>query len=170
MRNICIAAVALASVGLCSAAPSPPGGSCPKPPPGHHGHHGHQVCPVKCEGSGQDDSKNILEALHKCNNGGRVVFEKSNEYTIGTALDLTFLNNIDIGQLPRYSYTATMGSWTNKKLEIAGEIIFGDDTEYWQKNSFKFVFQNSSSFWLLGGHDVSIYGMSPGARFRRVIF
>lgn len=38
-----------------------------------------------------------MDALHSCNNGGHVVFKEGIKYTIGTALDLTFLNHIDIG-------------------------------------------------------------------------
>ena len=38
-----------------------------------------------------------MDALHSCNNGGHVVFKEGVKYTIGTALDLTFLNHIDIG-------------------------------------------------------------------------
>ena len=95
MRNLWIATIALASAGVGNSAPSSGVGSFSLTSPPEH--RGNKVCPVKCGGEGQDDSKNILEAVHKCNNGGRVVFEKNNKYTIGTALDLTFLNNIDIG-------------------------------------------------------------------------
>ena len=63
-----------------------------------------------------------------------------------------------------------MDHWTHKNLDIAGEIIFSDDTDYWQANSFKFIFQNASSFWLWGGNDVSIYGMSPRAQFAMTLF
>jgi galacturan 1,4-alpha-galacturonidase len=45
-----------------------------------------------------DDSKYILEALHSCNNGGHVVFREGIKYLIGTALDLTWLEHIDIGK------------------------------------------------------------------------
>jgi galacturan 1,4-alpha-galacturonidase len=45
-----------------------------------------------------DDSTYILNALHSCNNGGHVVFAEGLKYTIGTALDLTFLEHIDIGK------------------------------------------------------------------------
>jgi galacturan 1,4-alpha-galacturonidase len=46
-----------------------------------------------------DDSAYILDALHDCNNGGHVVFREGIKYLIGTALDLTWLNHIDIGKL-----------------------------------------------------------------------
>lgn len=44
-----------------------------------------------------DDSSYILDALHRCNNGGHVVFREGVEYFIATALDLTFLEHIDLG-------------------------------------------------------------------------
>jgi galacturan 1,4-alpha-galacturonidase len=85
-----------------------------------------------------DDSTYILNALHSCNNGGHVVFAEGLKYTIGTALDLTFLEHIDI--------------------DIQSYIQFTNDTTYWQANSFKFIFQNVTSFFKLGGNDVNIYG------------
>ena len=59
-----------------------------------------KVCWIKGHNDGvSDDSCLIMAALHKCNNGGRVVFKADTTYIIGTALDLTFLNHIDIGTL-----------------------------------------------------------------------
>jgi galacturan 1,4-alpha-galacturonidase len=64
----------------------------PSPPPRH------KVCYVKSHNDGiTDDTSYILDALHSCNNGGHVVFKEGTEYLIGTALDLTFLNHIDLG-------------------------------------------------------------------------
>lgn len=57
-----------------------------------------KTCVVKANENGSDDSQSILNALHECNNGGRVVFSKNEKYIIGTALDMTFLNHIDIGK------------------------------------------------------------------------
>ena len=42
--------------------------------------------------------------------------------------------------------------------DIQGHIQFSNDTEYWQNNSFDFLFQNVTSFFKLGGEDVWIYG------------
>lgn len=58
-----------------------------------------KVCVVQAQGNGSDDSKNILRAIKDCNNGGHVVFPKDQKFTIGTALDLTFLKHIDLGEL-----------------------------------------------------------------------
>ncbi|KAI1475997.1 glycoside hydrolase family 28 protein [Daldinia eschscholtzii] len=85
----------------------------------------------------RDDAPHVVRALHECNNGGTVVFDKS--YLIGSPLDLNFLKHIDI--------------------VITGSIAFDDsDVYYWQNNSFKYAFQNQSVFWKLGGEDVNIYG------------
>jgi galacturan 1,4-alpha-galacturonidase len=42
--------------------------------------------------------------------------------------------------------------------EIQGKIQFTPNTTYWQANSFKFIFQNVTSFFKLGGNDVWLYG------------
>ncbi|KAH8893117.1 exopolygalacturonase [Thozetella sp. PMI_491] len=98
-----------------------------------------KVCVVPTHGDGvTDDSEYILSTFHACNNGGHVVFSRGQTYTIGTAMDWTFLKHIDI--------------------DIQGEILFTNDTTYWQANSFRFIFQNVTSFFKLGGEDVWIYG------------
>ncbi|KAL2217000.1 exopolygalacturonase precursor [Thermoascus aurantiacus ATCC 26904] len=106
----------------------------PLPPSSHR----KKVCHVPSRGDGFDDSAAILRALRNCNNGGKVVFDRDKHYTIGTALDLTFLRHID--------------------LEILGTIQFTNDTDYWQAHSFRQVFQNATTFFQLGGEDVNVYG------------
>jgi galacturan 1,4-alpha-galacturonidase len=99
----------------------------------------HKVCVVETNGDGvTDDSEHILTAFHECNDGGHVLFSKDETYTIGTAMDWTFLKHIDI--------------------DIQGRILFSNNTDYWQANSFRFVFQNVTTFFKLGGDDVWIYG------------
>ncbi|KAF2732943.1 pectin lyase-like protein [Polyplosphaeria fusca] len=112
--------------------PKHPGGSFPVSPDRN------RTCCVESHGGGKDDSEYILTAIKDCNNGGHVVFSANTQYMISTALDLTFLKNID--------------------LDIQGQILFSNDTNYWQKNSFKHVFQNASTFFQLGGEDVNVYG------------
>lgn len=85
-----------------------------------------------------DDSKFILEAIKDCNNGGHVIFLQKSSYIIGKPLNLTHLANID--------------------LDIQGSIQFTNDTDFWQDNSFRLTFQNATSFFLLGGKDVNVYG------------
>jgi galacturan 1,4-alpha-galacturonidase len=58
-----------------------------------------KTCIVQAYGNGTDDSANILDAIKECNNGGHVVFPVDQKFTIGTALDLTFLNHIDLGKI-----------------------------------------------------------------------
>ncbi|KAI9372297.1 pectin lyase fold/virulence factor [Aspergillus egyptiacus] len=97
-----------------------------------------KTCHVDTHGDGTDDSSFILSAINQCNRGGKVIFDADKEYTIGTALDLTFLRNID--------------------LEILGRITFTADTDYWQAHSFRQTFQNATTFFQLGGQDVNVYG------------
>lgn len=59
----------------------------------------HKVCYAKSHEDGKtDDTPYIMKALHDCNNGGHVVFREGVQYFIGTAMDLTFLNHIDLGK------------------------------------------------------------------------
>ncbi|KAL7271762.1 hypothetical protein RUND412_005456 [Rhizina undulata] len=95
-----------------------------------------KTCVVR-HGKG-DDAPAILAAAHKCNNGGTVVFSADTTYTVGTGLDLTFLKHID--------------------LDIQGTIQFTADTEYWSTNAFNLTYQNATTFWMIGGTDVNIYG------------
>jgi len=57
-----------------------------------------KTCIVQANGDGTDDSTNVLKAINDCNNGGHVVFPQDQKFMIGTALDLTFLNHIDLGK------------------------------------------------------------------------
>jgi galacturan 1,4-alpha-galacturonidase len=56
-----------------------------------------KTCHVANHGHGKDDSANVLSALKKCNNGGKVIFDADKTYTIGKALDMTFLKHVDLG-------------------------------------------------------------------------
>ncbi|KAF2020142.1 glycoside hydrolase family 28 protein [Aaosphaeria arxii CBS 175.79] len=94
------------------------------------------VAPVSTSAD-RDDAPAIKAALKKCNNGGTVVLDKS--YLVSSPLDLTFLRHVDV--------------------VITGEIHFNaKDVYYWAENSFKYDFQNMSTFWKWGGEDVNIYG------------
>lgn len=98
----------------------------------------HKKCFVKPgKGRNRDDAARIKTAFKKCNNGGTVVLDKS--YLVSSPLDLTFLKHVD--------------------AVITGEIHFNaKDVYYWASNSFKYDFQNMSTFWKWGGKDVNIYG------------
>ncbi|KAF4953244.1 hypothetical protein FSARC_12438 [Fusarium sarcochroum] len=101
----------------------------------------HRVCFVKpSRKKGGDDAPKIRAALKKCNNGGTVVLDKN--YNICSPLDLRFLKHIDIA--------------------LTGKIEFCTEIEYWQQNTFKFHFQDASSWWVLGGKDIHLYGLGKG--------
>jgi galacturan 1,4-alpha-galacturonidase len=100
--------------------------------------HRERTCHVYSYNNGTDDSHHIINAINTCNNSGHIVFAKNTTYTIGKALDLSNLHHLDI--------------------EVQGTIKFTNDTDYWQKNSFKQVFQNATTFFNLGGEDVNVFG------------
>ncbi|RSL94785.1 hypothetical protein CEP52_012437 [Fusarium oligoseptatum] len=105
------------------------------PAPSKRDHH--RYCYVKPgKGSDSNDASRIFKAFKKCNNGGTIVLDK--EYTVASPLDLTWLKHVDV--------------------VITGEVNFKPDPYYWADNSFKFPFQNMSSFWKVGGEDIHIYG------------
>ena len=99
-----------------------------------------KYCFVKPSCSSDDDGPNILKAFQKCNNGGTVVLDA--DYTIGSPLDLTFLNSVDVA--------------------ISGTVNFAGDVDYWIEHTFKYAYQTSSAMWRFGGKDVNIYGGGVG--------
>jgi galacturan 1,4-alpha-galacturonidase len=113
MRTFWLPILALAAAKSCGAAdalsPRPQITCSPNPCPGEHRTFPprEKLCYVKSTGDGQDDSQHILNAVHECNNGGRVVFREGVNYTIGTALDLTFMKNIDLGNPFQSNYIGT---------------------------------------------------------------
>lgn len=116
----------------------------PKTPHGFHlpqpGHRSRKICTVP--ENMKDAGPAILHAAHKCNNGGTVYFPAKSSYTIATALDLTFLRDIDFA--------------------ILGTIYFSDDIGIWPKQTFHYPFQSASMFWRFGGSNVRIYGLGEG--------
>ncbi|KAF1362507.1 extracellular exo-polygalacturonase-like protein [Lizonia empirigonia] len=86
-----------------------------------------------------DDADNILQAVRDCNDGGHVIFAKKQTYTIASPLNLTGLSSID--------------------FDIQGTLDFpADNLTYWQANSFDLQYQNATSFFMLGGSDINVYG------------
>lgn len=149
MKSNCIIAAVLSLAAFASAFGSRPAGVPPRPnvvpapfdsgrpmpfsPPRDEG----RFCHVKPSCNGSDTAPRILRAFEECNDGGTIVLDHS--YRIGSPLDLTFLKHVDV--------------------VITGEVHFSDDdVYYWAENSFKFSFQNQSTFWKFGGEDINIYG------------
>lgn len=85
-----------------------------------------------------DDASNILQAVQDCDQGGHVLFAEKLTYTIASPLNLTGLSAID--------------------LDIQGEINFTDNITSWLGRSFDLQYQNATSFFVLGGEDINVYG------------
>ncbi|KAF6832708.1 polygalacturonase [Colletotrichum musicola] len=98
------------------------------------------VCPKSA--SGADAGPAVIKAAQDCNDGGTVVFMPGATYTISSRVDLTFLKHIDFA--------------------ILGTVVFNDDVEYWQNNTFAYRYQNVNLMWRFGGEDVNIYGLGQG--------
>ena len=121
---------------VITTAPYGTGQAFPVSPPRDEGRYCY-VEPGSANGTASDDAPGILKAFQDCNGGGTIVLDQT--YLIGSPLDLTFLEHVDI--------------------VITGEVAFDDsDVYYWARNSFKYAFQNMSSFWKVGGEDINIYG------------
>ncbi|PSN70782.1 polygalacturonase [Corynespora cassiicola Philippines] len=101
---------------------------------------GGKVCVVSSKEV--DSGPSILQAAQQCNNGGTVYFPPGEVFHVATALDLTFLNNINFA--------------------ILGHIVFRDDIEIWPGQAFDYPFQSASMFWRFGGSNVNIYGAGKG--------
>lgn len=97
-------------------------------------------CFVKARGNGEDDAPAILKAFHHCNKGGNVVLDDN--YTVATALDLRFLDAVDVA--------------------LSGSVSFRDNIDHWVEHSVKIAYPKSAAFWLWGGRDVNFYGGGVG--------
>lgn len=130
-----------------------------------------QTCVVESHGDFvTDDSPAIVDAVKKCNPGGKVVFPEGKTYVVGKAMDLTGLRGMDIGMF----FFVNLLFWGARGFQIAdivfffsfpflftdiqGYIQFSNDTDYWQANAYKQIFQNATTFFQLGGADVNVYG------------
>ncbi|KAH9865458.1 hypothetical protein J1614_009042 [Plenodomus biglobosus] len=86
-----------------------------------------------------DDAENIVKAFHDCNNGGHVILAEKHTYTVLSPMNLTGMTAIDI--------------------DIQGRLSFpADNLTYWQANAFDLQYQNATSFFMLGGSDINVYG------------
>lgn len=71
-----------------------------------------------------DISANFKAGLERANNGGTLYLPANQTYVIGQPLDLTFLNDVHV--------------------HLDGEILFTNDTSYWQSVAYTHPFQNTS--------------------------
>lgn len=100
-----------------------------------------KTCFVPPSQNGSDSSPAILSAFQSCNQGGTVVLDSN--YTIASPLNLTFLEGVDVA--------------------LTGTVSFTDDIDYWTGGgAYSIRYQNSSTFWIIGGTDVNIYGGGVG--------
>lgn len=138
-----VSAEAFPQASQVLAHPKAPGNFQPAHPERPHG----RVCKVAPDAT--DAGPAILAAAHKCNCGG-TVFLPAGDYVIATALDLTFLKDIDFA--------------------IWGNITFKQDLALWPTQAFQYTYQSASMFWRFGGTNVNIYGDGKGVIDGNLIF
>lgn len=142
LSNISLLTVALFIYGISGASVSEAFLKTLRSPRPFHAHNSparNRTCIVESHNNKSlDDSSYISNAIHDCNGGGHVIFTKAQSYVIGKPLNMSDLSHID--------------------LDIQGKITFTDNLTYWQINAFDLDYQNSTSFFLLGGEDVNVYG------------
>ncbi|KAJ7593776.1 glycoside hydrolase family 28 protein [Mycena floridula] len=85
--------------------------------------------------SGGDDAPQFLKAVKAC---ATVTIPTSTTLTIATRLNTTGLHD--------------------KHLDLKGTIRFVPDFPYWTGNAFTFPFQNTSTYWILGGKNLLLDG------------
>lgn len=101
-----------------------------------------KTCVVPASTNGSDAAPAILSAFQTCNNGGTIVLDAT--YNISSPLDLTFLSHVDVA--------------------LTGTVSFNPDIAFWTgaNGAYPITYQNSSTFWKLGGEDVNIFGGGVG--------
>ncbi|OLN81876.1 Alpha-L-rhamnosidase rgxB 3, partial [Colletotrichum chlorophyti] len=103
---------------------------------------GKKTCTVPASGTNAtDDAPAILEAFEECGRGGKVVFEPTTYY-VNSALNVTWLEDVDI--------------------DLQGTLLWSTNISYWLANSLNVGYQNQSTAFILGGNNVRINGYGKG--------
>ncbi|KAB8219245.1 pectin lyase fold/virulence factor [Aspergillus novoparasiticus] len=101
-----------------------------------------ETCVVPAGGSNAtDDAPAIVHAFKKCGRGGKVVF-KPTTYHIGSVMNITWLEDVDI--------------------DFGGTLLWGTNIQYWLNHSLPVGYQNQSTAFILGGNNVRIDGHGVG--------
>lgn len=83
------------------------------------------VVTIRASANDTDDvSAEFKAGLERANYGGTLYLPANQTFVIGQPLDLTFLDNVHV--------------------HLDGEILFTNDTSYWQSVAFTHPFQNTS--------------------------
>lgn len=97
------------------------------------------VCFLSPKGEGRDDSRSIIEAFAKCGRDGRIIFQDGATFSVQRVMRTTRLLNCHV-------------HFSNARL------VFSSDVDYWLRHSLDVVFQNQSSAWVIGGHNLTLRG------------
>ncbi|KUI68509.1 putative exopolygalacturonase B [Cytospora mali] len=111
----------------------------PYKPSDPDGHGRRPVVTIRPSHNDTDDVSAAFRAgLERANHGGTLHLPAGQTFVIGRPLDLTFLDDVQV--------------------RLDGEVLFTNDTAYWQSVAYAHPFQNTIMFWKWGGNKVRIYG------------
>lgn len=99
------------------------------------------VCRVKAPADGSDSAPAIVDAFKRCGHNGKVVFENTT-YHVGSVMNTTGLYNVEV--------------------DIRGTLLWSTDVGYWLEHSLPVGYQNQSSAWFFGGHNIHLHGNGAG--------
>ncbi|GJJ10571.1 hypothetical protein Clacol_004798 [Clathrus columnatus] len=94
------------------------------------------TCHVRAKGAAQDDGPTILDAFSLCNNNHEILLDEY--YVVNTVMNTTGLSNVQI--------------------QLSGTIQYTPNIAYWSANSIPLIYQNATTFWLLGGTNLHLFG------------
>lgn len=110
--------------------------------------------------NGVDDSANIMDALEKCKDGGRVVFQKKRNYVLGDVIVSPELNNVEIIFEGTLTYPYNM--YVMEHCLLDGTFIHSFAIYFRKYNDttppVPGAVQDMSSFFLIKGKDVKVTG------------
>lgn len=114
-----------------------PGGPWNLPPPNTR----NATCVVEPAPNGGDSAPAIITAFEQCGHNGRIVFQNTT-YNVNSVMNTTGLENCEI--------------------EVRGTLLWSTDVDYWLNHSLPVGYQNQSSSWFFGGHNIHLYGNGYG--------
>ncbi|KAF5350918.1 hypothetical protein D9758_010498 [Tetrapyrgos nigripes] len=103
--------------------------------------HQGSTCTVHASDDASDDAPAILEAFQLCGIGGQILLH-DDLYHIETEMNTTGLKDVTI--------------------DLTGTMLWGTNITYWRANGFELGYQNMTTAWLIGGHNLTFNGHGVG--------
>ncbi|KAF8318157.1 glycoside hydrolase family 28 protein [Clavulina sp. PMI_390] len=92
--------------------------------------------------TGSDDAPQIIQAFKTCGQNGVITFPANQTFNIKQVMNTTGLKNTQIN--------------------IYGTLLWDTNITYWLENSLPVGYQNQSTAWVFGGHNLVVNGAGTG--------